>query len=283
MARAKSTAKIKLLSLPDKGKALTGDEVPGHVYFTRDLDQFHFFAENRPIKRGSINAMKRSLLLCNLLKHSQVCVSPDGGIVDGQTRVCAVRELQKDDPSIGVYYTVLDAHVDPFDAMRQMNATSSPWSKEDYFHHHYVMKCDPYAYIWDRVLEKKELGFSIYASSALAIYGITNHELYTGKDRDIDDLDDRDKALDEIHSIAKSCAGFVEITHSKTIVAYMRCRQGKNFACENIIHFYNQYQTALAKRRAELRSNNPNHRLDVLTWMHNYNRAEKNHIKPGLL
>jgi hypothetical protein len=284
MTAPKITVPSPRLVLAKKTQSLAGDSVEGCVYHTYDLIQFTLFKENRPIRPRAVSSMVKSIEELNLLKHSPMIVTSEGGIVDGQTRWSAVAEMQGKGARIGIYYTVLDADVDPYEAMRMVNATSSPWTNADYLYHNYARDISPYREVYLKWVQKKHEGLHLSTAAVLEVYGIKKQRLKDGTPFEIEDIDDLHAALNEVQSIQTACAGFTEICEAKTLAAYMRARKHPNFSFDQIVHFYNHYPGMLSTRRAELKSANPNHRLDVLVWMHNYRRSKSAYkIKATLL
>ena len=60
---------------------------------TKDYGKFTFLTANRPIHRGHVNKLKKSLTEYGFLDSQPITVTPDFRIIDGQHRFIACKEM----------------------------------------------------------------------------------------------------------------------------------------------------------------------------------------------
>jgi hypothetical protein len=269
----------------DKPDSLEGVPISGDVYFTLDINQFTRMAANRPVDSRSVNNMASSIRRMNLLKHCPLVVTTAGGIVDGQTRWLAAKQLEDiEKEAVGLYYTVLDPSVDPYEAMIVLNATNKPWNLDSYLHHFQARGVQPWAHIYGQRELHRDKGFHVSAAATLKIYGLSSHVLKTGKPMPDMNLITPDRIFWELHNIWDvTRPRFEEIKHTKTIEAYKVCRKEDEFMYENLAHFVQKYTGRFLDIVPQLHSSNTNHRVETLAQMHNYKRDAKNRISPRLV
>lgn len=262
---------------------LNGSPILGAVYYTTDVQQFSLFKENRPLRPLTTRRMEQGIQELNLLKHNPIVVTLKGGIVDGQTRWSAVSNLRSKGHHIGLFFTILDADVDPFEAMRVTNASSSPWQSGDYLWHYYQRGVAPYVHMYESNARHAEAGLKIATASLLAVYGVQKTDLRKGKPVVIADLEECDKTLEDLLYLAIECPAFEEVRHAKSVQAFVKCRRDPMFDVTQISHFYKTYPSIAGDIMGGMGSNNPNRRLEVLVHMHNYRRQGKRKINPALI
>ncbi|MGI4871370.1 MAG: CHC2 zinc finger domain-containing protein [Janthinobacterium lividum] len=102
--------------------------LPGVTYQTTDYSLFHLLPENRAVNRQQVRKLVAQISRKNLLHIKPLDVTADLGIIDGQHRLEAAREL-----GVPVYYRIGEQLGEEDIAI--LNATSKNWTGTDYLHH----------------------------------------------------------------------------------------------------------------------------------------------------
>lgn len=102
--------------------------VDGTVYHTTDYDLFHLLPQNRPIVPRQVRKLVEQIGRKNLLSVDPILVTSDMGIIDGQHRLSAAREL-----GVPIFYKVA-AQLSKED-IALLNTTKSNWLGTDYLHY----------------------------------------------------------------------------------------------------------------------------------------------------
>lgn len=102
--------------------------LPGVTYQTTDYSLFHLLPENRAVNRQQVRKLVAQISRKNLLHIKPLDMTADLGVIDGQHRLEAAREL-----GLPVYYRIGE-QLDEED-IAILNATSKNWTGTDYLHH----------------------------------------------------------------------------------------------------------------------------------------------------
>lgn len=110
----------------------------GDMKFTTDLTIFKHIGENRqsyvPTYRKRVKRVKESITKNGYKQLSAIVVDPNHRIVDGQARVTAIKELQKEgwkpeNGELGIHYFVGPER--SVDEIREMNGYNTKWTGDD--------------------------------------------------------------------------------------------------------------------------------------------------------
>ena len=106
--------------------------IDGTVYSTTNYDLFHLLPENRHIDPRQVAKLVREIKVKNMLHIKPIDVTADMGIIDGQHRREAAREL-----GVPIYYRIGEK-LSGSD-IRSLNVASKNWVGTDYLHHWTVL------------------------------------------------------------------------------------------------------------------------------------------------
>jgi hypothetical protein len=123
------------------------------VYKTTDYDMFHLLPENRLIDHKQVAKLVREISIKNMLHIKPMDVTADMGIVDGQHRREAAREL-----GVPIYYRI-DDQLSGADIMN-LNVASKNWAGTDYLHHFTVLGKPDYIALTEFMKRYPFLSFS---------------------------------------------------------------------------------------------------------------------------
>jgi len=96
---------------------------------TTDYNIFKKIENNRALRRAHIRSIKKSIQENDYLHLAPILVDESMGIIDGQHRLEAAREL-----GVPVYYEVVKE--DARAVLVSLNQAQKGWACEDYFHHY---------------------------------------------------------------------------------------------------------------------------------------------------
>lgn len=105
------------------------------VYETRDYDNFHFIKGNRNINRSHVERLKESFAEEYL--PSPIIVNEEGGIIDGQHRYIAAKELE-----LAILFIVVNGF--GLKEVQIYNMNSINWSKIDFLNMYCDLEYEPY-------------------------------------------------------------------------------------------------------------------------------------------
>lgn len=137
--------------------------LPGTVYQTTDYDQFHLLPENRPVDPAHVRKLVAQIGARNLLHTQPLDVTADLGIIDGQHRLAAAREL-----GLPVYYKIGE-QLSGAD-ITALNVARKNWQGADYLHYWTVKGRTDYVALTAFMQRHPTLSFS----NAKMMLGVTN-------------------------------------------------------------------------------------------------------------
>lgn len=170
---------------------------PPKIKVTEDYDQFRYIAGNRKLNSIHLANLIESIKDKNLLPFNPIIVDKDMGIVDGQHRIQAAKNL-----SLPVYYTV--ANDIEFDDITRLNAFVQQWGIAEYLNAWIERGKEEYQKVQD-FMEK----WSLTPSSAVALLNVDedsmqvkapNKEFKAGNFQVVDE-DHSNKLADYINKI----------------------------------------------------------------------------------
>lgn len=107
---------------------LPADIVPGTVYQTTEYAMFHHLPENREVDQKHVRKLVREISKKNLLHLKPLDVTTAGGIVDGQHRLEAAREL-----GLPIFYRITEELGEA--EIASLNVAQKNWAGTDYLHY----------------------------------------------------------------------------------------------------------------------------------------------------
>lgn len=154
------------------------------LYTTKEYNTFSILRANRPINRGNVNNIKKSMQRYGFLPGRQILVKRTAAgklvVVDGQHRLKAAAELD-----IPVIYEEVVTDVGAEEYIVAANMASKQWSANDYIEHYARMKNPNYIRL-HHFMEAFGLSSStalsairghIYAKDGASNYGVKEGEL----------------------------------------------------------------------------------------------------------
>jgi hypothetical protein len=99
----------------------------GTIYQTTNYDLFHLLPENRPVDMGHVRKLVAMITKSNLLHIKPLDVTANMGVIDGQHRLAAAREL-----GLPVYYKI-GQQLSEAD-ITTLNVAQKNWQGTDYLH-----------------------------------------------------------------------------------------------------------------------------------------------------
>lgn len=109
------------------------DEAPQKIYQTFDYDYFNFVETNREADEIKVAKLIKSIKEDGYLM-SVVIVNKKRDVIDGQHRVRALIELNKQGVRLPVYYIIGEDYGNK--EMIMYNKNNHNWTRKDYLHHH---------------------------------------------------------------------------------------------------------------------------------------------------
>ncbi|MDO7877348.1 ParB N-terminal domain-containing protein [Hymenobacter sp. ASUV-10] len=127
VAPATGTARKYAATLP-ASLPTTDAPVPGVVYSTTNYDLFHLLPENRAVDAKHVRKLVAQITKKNLLHIKPIDVQATMGIIDGQHRLAAAREL-----GLPVYYRIAPDLSEQ--DIATLNVAQKNWQGADYLHY----------------------------------------------------------------------------------------------------------------------------------------------------
>lgn len=102
--------------------------LPGVVYETTEYDLFHLLPENRVVDLSHVRKLVTQIAKTNLLNIKPMDVTDDLGIIDGQHRLAAAREL-----GYPIFYRITPELSE--EDIAKLNVAQKNWTGTDYLHY----------------------------------------------------------------------------------------------------------------------------------------------------
>lgn len=132
---------------------LPADLVPGTVYETTEYAMFHHLLENREVDQKHVRKLVREISKKNLLHLKPIDVTTTGGVVDGQHRLEAAREL-----GLPVFYRVTEELGEA--EIASLNVAQKNWTGPDYLHYWTAKGRPAYRLLSDFMQHYPQISFS---------------------------------------------------------------------------------------------------------------------------
>jgi hypothetical protein len=249
MARRKSKAQENVLHIvptseelktePETtiaGTGLSGSSLGSLLFYTDNLHQFSFIPGNRIVREPRIQKLSATMKAWGWLYNQPMCVTPEGGIIDGQGRYMSAQRTG----NVGAFFTILDPDIPERDAIKIFNEAQESWSFEDYFSGLMTAKIDPYDKLWHTWESlSEEFQTTLSATAFLSAFGVYRNHL---KGEFLpEDYDYREglATIREIAQFAEACPGPLgtAFKHTKTISVYREIRKltDNGWRADNVI------------------------------------------------
>lgn len=153
--------------------SLPADLVPGQVYQTTEYGMFHHLTENREVDGKHVRKLVREITKKNLLHLKPMDVTTTGGVVDGQHRLEAAREL-----GLPIFYRVTEELGEA--EIASLNVAQKNWTGTDYLHYWTAKGKADYQTLSDFRKHHPSISFS---NARMMVSGTSNNradELRTG-------------------------------------------------------------------------------------------------------
>ena len=193
---------------------LPTDLVPGTVYQTTQYGMFHLLPENREVDQKHVRKLVREIGKQNLLHLKPMDVTTTGGIVDGQHRLEAAREL-----GLPIFYRV-SAEIGEAE-IASLNVAQKNWTGIDYLHYWTAKGKPDYALLTDFRERHPSISFS---NARMMVSGTSNNmadQLRTGHFRAAN-LDKAEEVAVLIERISKE-AEYKHAHDTRFVAAVYHC------------------------------------------------------------
>ena len=188
--------------------------LPDVTYQTSDYDQFHLLPENRVVDRQHVRKLVVMIGENNLLRERPLVVTADLGIIDGQHRLEAAREL-----GLPVYYKI-GQQLSEAD-ITTLNVAQKNWGGTDYLHYWKVKGNPAYQALTAFMQRHPTLSFS---NAKMMLGGSSNNraeEFRTGRWR-AGEPDKAEQVAELVERIAKETP-FKHSAHTGFVAALYYC------------------------------------------------------------
>jgi len=188
----------------------------GTVYQTTNYDLFHLLPENRVVDMKHVRKLVAQITQSNLLHVKPLDVTADMGIIDGQHRLAAAREL-----GLPVYYKV-SQQLSEAD-ITTLNVAQKNWQGPDYLHYWTVKGRTDYVALtkfWER---HPTLSFS---NAKMMLGGSTNNraqEFRAGGWKASEQAYKGEQAAVLVERIAAEVPTFKQPNHTGFVAAVYHC------------------------------------------------------------
>ena len=185
------------------------------IYSTTDYDLFQKVANNRKLKARNVRELVAQIGRVNLLEIDPILVNKDMGIIDGQHRLAAAREL-----GVPIFYKIVEKLDKRHIAI--LNSTKSIWQGPDYLHY-FTVEGDPsYIALTEFMGRHPLLSFSnakmmVGASNKGSADDFRNGLWKSG------DIERAERVAELIERIAAEVKGFRQATHTGFVGALFYC------------------------------------------------------------
>lgn len=130
-----------------------GIALDGGTYQTTDYDMFHLLPENRPVDLGHVRKLIAMIIKTNLLHVKPLDVTMTMGVIDGQHRLAAARQL-----GLTVFYKV-SQELSEAD-ITTLNVAQKNWTGADWLHYWTVKGLPDYMTMSSFMVRHPKLSFS---------------------------------------------------------------------------------------------------------------------------
>jgi len=243
---------------------------PGTVYETTNYDLFHLLPENRPVDKAHVRKLMAFITERNLLRVQPLEVTADMGLIDGQHRLAAAREL-----GLPVYYKIGEQLRE--EDITALNMARKNWQATDYLHM-WTMKRKP-AYVAFTDFRQRHPRIS-FSNAKILLSGGTGGSNAEEFRRGLwDGADDADVALaDEVAALVERIADevptFKQAFHTGFVGALYHCAtRVEGFDAKELM------RTILAQPLSLLPCASHKQWLQMLGSIYNYRKNEGNRIR----
>ena len=239
------------------------------VYETTNYDLFHLLPENRAVDLGHVRKLVAQIRENNLLRIKPLDVTADLGVIDGQHRLAAAREL-----GVPVYYKISQELSE--EAIKTLNVGQKNWQATDYLHYWIVKRKPAYVAFTDFRARHPRISFSNAKIMLSGGTGGLGAELF--RQGRWDGADDTDMAIaEQVATLVERIATetpFKQPTHTGFVGALYHCvLKVKDFDPAEMM------RTILAQPLSLLPCASHKQWLEMLGRIYNYRKNEDNRIR----
>jgi len=242
----------------------------GTIYQTSDYNLFHLLPENRPVDLGHVRKLVAQISERNLLRSQPLEVTAGMGIIDGQHRLAAAREL-----GLPVYYKVGEQLSE--EDITALNMGRKNWAATDYLHMWTVKRKPAYVAFTDFRQRHPRLSFSnakIMLSGGTGGLGADLFRQGRWDGANEEDVDLAEQVAELVERIADEVPSFRQSAHTGFVGALYHCvTKVEGFDAKEMM------RTILAQPLSLLPCASHKQWLEMLGRLYNYRKDERNRLR----
>lgn len=191
-------------------------EVVGETtYQTTNYDLFHLLPENRPVDPGHVRKLVAMITKTNLLKVKPLDVTTTMGVIDGQHRLAAAREL-----GLPIYYKISQQLSEQ--DITTLNVAQKNWTGADYLHYWTVKGNPDYRAMTDFMKRHPRLSFSNAKLMLTESIRAGNEEFRKGQWK-AGNADNAEQVAVLVERVIAEVPSYKNPTHSGFVAALFHC------------------------------------------------------------
>lgn len=242
----------------------------GVVYETTDYDLFQLLPENRPVDPGHVRKLVAQISERNLLRSQPLEVTAGLGLIDGQHRLAAAREL-----GLPVYYKIGDQLSE--EDITALNMARKNWQATDYLHMWTMRRKPAYVAFTDFRQRHPRISFSnskILLSGGPGGAGADEFRRGLWDGADDADVVLADEVAGLVEQIADEVPSFKQAFHTGFVGALYHCAtKVEGFDAKEMI------RTILAQPLSLVPCASHKQWLQMLGTIYNWRKAEANRLR----
>jgi hypothetical protein len=238
--------------------------VDGLVYESSDYERFHLLPENRDIDFKHLRKLVGLLGQKNMLHLKPIDVTPEGGIIDGQHRWAAAREL-----GISFFYRVGETLTEA--DITALNIAQKNWTGIDYLHYWTVKGAPAYQMLTAFRERHPRISFS-NAKMMLSEPGLNAVLDDFNAGRWVAADEDAAEQVAQLMERIKEETGFKKTTHTRFVAALYRAVKKEGFDADRLMRKLNMQPRALKQAATDRQY------LEMLQELYNYKALKEDHL-----
>ncbi|MGI4735038.1 MAG: CHC2 zinc finger domain-containing protein [Janthinobacterium lividum] len=187
----------------------------GGTFQTTDYDMFHLLPENRPVDLGHVRKLVAMITKSNLLHVKPLDVTTTMGVIDGQHRLAAARQL-----GLPVYYKI-GQQLTQAD-ITTLNVAQRNWQGTDYLHYWTVKGKTDYVALTAFMKRHSKLSFS-NAKMMLGVSTKSNAEEFRAGQWKAGEAYKAEQVAEFIERISVDVPSFKQPNHSGFVAYIFHC------------------------------------------------------------
>lgn len=238
----------------------------GTIYQTTDYDLFHLLPENRALDPGHVRKLVAQITQSNLLHIKPLDVTATLGIIDGQHRLAAAREL-----GLPVYYKI-GQQLSEAD-ITTLNVAQKNWTGTDYLHFWTVKGRTNYVALTAFRQRHPTLSFS-NAKLLMGVSAKSNAEEFRAGRWQAGEAYQAEQVAELVERIAAEVPTFKQPNHSGFVAALYHCvTTVEGFNAKEFMH------KLLANPRALVPCASLKQWLAMFQEIYNYRTNQENRVR----